>query len=114
MLRFILLSVVAIGFCGLFLRRNLIFKVLALDIVTTGVVSLFVYQASLSGRQPPIIRAAGSTSLHDYADPLPQAVILTAIVISFALLALLIVYIMDLSRECKTLEADCIEKKVQK
>ncbi len=112
MLRIVLLAVVAIGFAGLFLRRNLIFKVLALDIVTTGVVSLFVYQASTSGRRPPIVEAG--TSLQGYADPLPQAVILTAIVISFALLALLIVYIMDISRTCKTLEADCIERKVQK
>lgn len=112
MLKAILFSVVGIGFCGLFIRRNLIFKALSLDLITTGVVSLFVYQASLQGRRPPIVKAGAA--LAGYADPLPQAVILTAIVISFALLALLIVYIMDLSRTCKTLEGDCIERKVRK
>lgn len=112
MVRGILLVVVAVGLCGVFMRRNLLLKVLALDIMTTGVISLFVYHSSRTGLKPPILETLPPTG--EFADPLPQAVILTAIVISFALLALLIVYIMDLSRTCATLDADCIERKVRR
>jgi multicomponent K+:H+ antiporter subunit C len=38
---------------------------------------------------PPIVKSATAT-LADHADPLPQALVLTAIVISFAMTALLL------------------------
>lgn len=41
----------------------------------------------------PVLRGA-SGSLADYADPLPQALVLTAIVISFATTALLLVVVL--------------------
>ena len=46
-------------------------------------VNLFIFaMGRLASAQPPIIGQGGRT-LH-YADPLPQALVLTAIVISFA------------------------------
>lgn len=45
-----------------------------------------------------------------YADPVPQAVILTAIVIGFSIQALMLVGVMKLSRDNPTLETSEIEK----
>jgi multicomponent Na+:H+ antiporter subunit C len=82
----ILLAALA-GFAGLLLRRNLFLKVLAMDVTGSAVVALFVLFAARSGLRSPILsRLADPASLgqasSDLADPIPQAVILTAIVIS--------------------------------
>ena len=55
-------------------------------------VNVFIF---LMGRvaigKPPIVDAALAPTLANYADPLPQALVLTAIVISFAMTALMLV-----------------------
>lgn len=57
-------------------------------------VNLFILSAGrLGGTRPPII-ADDPSNLAAYADPLPQALVLTAIVISFATTALLLVVIL--------------------
>ena len=54
----------------------------------TYAVNLFLFATGrLAIHQPPII--SGGTTV--YADPLPQALVLTAIVISFAMTALVVV-----------------------
>ncbi|MEO0408102.1 MAG: cation:proton antiporter subunit C, partial [Cyanobacteria bacterium P01_A01_bin.135] len=45
-----------------------------------------------------------------YADPVPQAVILTAIVIGFSVQAVMLVGVMKLSRDNPTLDTREIEK----
>ena len=45
---------------------------------------------------PPVIRTDLPTTLANYADPLPQALVLTAIVISFAMTALFLVVLLAL------------------
>jgi multicomponent K+:H+ antiporter subunit C len=44
----------------------------------------------------PIIKAGLSPTLSDYTDPLPQALVLTAIVIGFATTALFLVVLLAL------------------
>jgi len=106
LLRMLLLAVVLFGLWGVLFRRNLLFKVLAMDIMNTGVISLYVLSARRGG-VAPVVGTGGDA----FADPLPQAVIVTAIVIGFSILALLIVYVMDLSRHFHTLDADRIEER---
>ncbi len=106
--RIMLLSVVAIGLAGVLFKRNLIMKVIAMDIMNTGVISLFVLSAWQSSRAP-VIR--DPSSVISTADPVPQAVILTAIVIGFSILSLIVVYVMDLSRYFHTLDTERIQEK---
>ena len=93
----ILLSLLS-GFLGLLLRRNLFLKVLAMDVMGGSVVSLFVLIAARTGLRSPIL-SDGETdqALAAVADPIPQAVILTAIVIGLSSQALLLVVISRLS-----------------
>lgn len=51
---------------------------------------IFVMGGVLVGK-PPIVAAGKPLTLAQYADPLPQALVLTAIVISFAMTAVLLV-----------------------
>lgn len=58
-------------------------------------VNLFIFgMGRLVSDRPPIIRAEGATDPSLYADPVPQALVLTAIVISFATTALFLVVLL--------------------
>jgi multicomponent Na+:H+ antiporter subunit C len=102
LLELLILVAMLVGFVGLLLRRNLFLKVLAMDVMGSAVVALFVLVAARAGLQSPILAAPlppGSVAAPlPMADPIPQAVILTAIVIGLSIQALLLVVITRLAR----------------
>ncbi len=94
----LLLLTVFTGFVGLLLRRNLFLKVMAMDVMGTGVIAFFVLVAARSGLRTPILeRSAVVLGGRAWADPIPQAVILTAVVIGLSIQALLLVAITRLA-----------------
>lgn len=103
----VLLAVLA-GLVGLLRHRNLFLKVLAMDVTSTAVISLFVLIAARDGLRTPILH--GDSPVVDprtalaYADPIPQAVILTAIVIGFSVQALLLLATTLLARRDPSLD----------
>lgn len=109
--RIILLTAVSIGLYGMLFKKNLIMKIIAMDIMNTGVVSLFVLSAWQKAGAPIV---TDPYDIVQKADPVPQAVILTAIVIGFSILALLVVVVMDLSRYFHTLDTERIQAKWKK
>ncbi|MDH5207706.1 MAG: Na+/H+ antiporter subunit C [Burkholderiaceae bacterium] len=75
----------------LMLRARTFDLVLGLTLVSYAV-NLFIFlMGRLAVGRPPILDARLAPTLANYADPLPQALVLTAIVISFAMTALLLV-----------------------
>jgi multicomponent K+:H+ antiporter subunit C len=75
----------------LLLRTRTFDVVLGLTLLSYAAnVTIFAMGRIAVGR-PPIIDASRAATLAEYADPLPQALVLTAIVISFAMTALLLV-----------------------
>ncbi|MEB3264065.1 MAG: NADH-quinone oxidoreductase subunit K [Synechococcus sp.] len=113
----VLLTVLA-GLLGLLLRRNLFLKALAMDVMGTGVVALFVLVAARPGLRTPILSALSTpagTALPAvpaaaWADPIPQAVILTAIVIGLSIQALLLVVITRLAQLDPLLDTTSFEE----
>ncbi|MEM8640732.1 MAG: cation:proton antiporter subunit C [Cyanobacteria bacterium P01_G01_bin.54] len=97
-----------LGFFGIILKQNLMLKILSMDVMSTGVVSLYVLVAARDGFFTPILNTDQPQA---YADPVPQAVILTAIVIGLSIQALMLVGVMKLSRNHPTLETREIEKR---
>ena len=62
---------------------------------TAGQPYLFIYaMGRLRVDAPPIVESGSAADPSQYADPLPQALVLTAIVISFAMTALLLVVLL--------------------
>ena len=82
-------------------------KIISMDVMSTGVIAYFVVIAARQGIFTPIL---GDTLRTNYADPVPQAVILTAIVIGFSIQALMLVGVIKLARNNPTLEINDIEK----
>lgn len=59
--------------------------------------NIFIFgMGRLTMHKPPIINAGNATDPSLYADPVPQALVLTAIVISFATTALFLVVLLAL------------------
>ncbi|MDJ0744366.1 MAG: cation:proton antiporter subunit C [Xenococcaceae cyanobacterium MO_167.B27] len=100
-------ATIFIGFFGVILKKNLIMKIISMDVMSTGVIAYYVLLAARTGFVTPIVTEANDVA---YADPVPQAVILTAIVIGFSITALMLVSAMKLAKDNPTLETNVIEE----
>lgn len=93
--------------CGLYmvLSRHLVRMILGLSLLTTAV-NLAIFQAGrLRSPLPPLI-PEGAVRLGASADPVPQALVLTAIVIGFALTVILAALALRAWAAHHTLRAD--------
>ncbi len=80
--------------CYLVLRRNIVRVLLGIMLFSQGANLLLFAGAGLTPGAPPVIAGTADTFDGPYADPLPQALVLTAIVIGFAVLAFAIVLVL--------------------
>lgn len=106
-----MLGALLAGLLGLIGRQNLFLKALSMDVMGTAAVALFVLVAARSGLRTPIVaNPDGFRSITAWADPIPQAVILTAIVIGLSIQAVLLVVITRLSAVDPLLEPASFEQ----
>jgi multicomponent K+:H+ antiporter subunit C len=75
----------------LMLRPRTFDLVLGLTLLSYAVNLFIFFMGRLAVGAGPIVDASRPPTLQAYADPLPQALVLTAIVISFAMTAVLLV-----------------------
>jgi multisubunit Na+/H+ antiporter MnhC subunit len=80
-------ALIVIGVFGILTRRNIIKILLAINILQTGVNLLLVAVGWRPDGLAPIVTERTS-GLVGFVDPLPQAMVLTAIVIAFGTTAL--------------------------
>lgn len=71
----------------LLLRRRLAQLIIGIALLSNGTNLLIFTAGGLTRARPPVVPAAAETLVEPYADPVPQALVLTAIVIGFGLLA---------------------------
>ena len=96
--------------CGLYmiLSRSIVRMLMGLSLLGTAT-NLMVFQTGRNrAAQPPII-PEGSDRLLDAADPVPQALILTAIVIGFALTVMLAALALRAWRGHGTVSSDLMQ-----
>lgn len=95
-----------IGLWGILTQKNLIKMIISFSIVDTSIHLILVAIGYVKGKTAPIIDSAvDSSKVADaVVDPLPQALVLTAIVIGLGITALMLTYALKMYREKKTLE----------
>jgi multicomponent K+:H+ antiporter subunit C len=101
MLLLLALFIGTLAGCGvwLLLRARTFDVVLGLTLLTYGV-NLFIFtMGRVKVGAAPIVDKNGLATLASHADPLPQALVLTAIVISFAMTAVLLAIALRASAE---------------
>lgn len=106
---YLIIALFLLGVWGLIYKHNLIKKVIALNIINSAIVVLFVYQGSLSGQLAPIL----VEGVNNVVDPLPQALMLTAIVVGVCLTALALVLVYKIYQEYHTHDIRKIEAIIQ-
>ena len=95
----------SIGLCMLLFARNLIKKVIGLDIMDTGVFLLLASRGYISGRTVPII-TDGVTDPARYINPIPAGLVLTGIVVSVSVSAVMLALTVRIYRKYRTLNID--------
>ena len=102
-------AILITGLWGLVWNRNLVKKVIALSVMNSAVILLFVLGGSELGVQAPLL-TGGSLPV---VDPLPQALMLTAIVVGVAVTALALVLAVRLYERFDTLDSREIERRLR-
>jgi multicomponent K+:H+ antiporter subunit C len=78
----------------LILRPRTFQVIIGLSLLSYGVNLFIIAMGRLSTGAPPILADRGTGDPSQFVDPLPQALVLTAIVISFATTALFLVVLL--------------------
>ena len=92
----------------LMLRRRLAQIIIGLGLLANGSNVLIFTAAGLTRSAPPLIAEGSIGPPASYADPVPQALILTAIVIGFGVLAFSLVLAHRVHRSAATDDIDAI------
>jgi len=93
----------------LLLRARTFDVVLGMTLLSYAVNVFIFVTGRVAINRSPIIDGERAATLAQYADPLPQALVLTAIVISFAMTALLLVIALRARAETESDHVDCEE-----
>ncbi len=107
---YLIIFLLILGIWGMIRKDNLIKKVIALNIFNSSIIIFFIYSGSLSGSTAPIMEGA----IKDVVDPIPQALMLTAIVIGISLTALALCLILRIYRRYGTLSSSKVEELLNK
>ena len=95
----------AVGFATLLLHRNLFKKILGLNIMDTASCLLLTSIGYIEGRTAPII-VDGVTEVSRYGNPLPAGLVLTGIVVSVSVTAVMLALTIKLYERYHTLDLD--------
>jgi len=92
------------------LRRSLVKAIIGIALLGYGTNLLIFVSAKLNEGRPPVIKPDEIALQAPYADPVPQALILTAIVISFGVLAFAMVLIKRTYQAFGTDDPDALQE----
>ena len=101
-----------IGFSMLFLNRNLVKKIIGFNFMDSGVFLFLASNGYIAERISPIIQD-GETSVTNYINPIPAGLVLTGIVVSVSVTAVLLALTVRLYLRYHTLELDEIIAKAR-
>ena len=102
-----------IGFGNLLLQSNLIKKIIGLNIMDTAIYLFLAEKGYISGRVAPIV-TDGVQSMETYINPIPSGLVLTGIVVSVSVSALMLSLTIRLYQRYQTLDLDEISFRLKK
>ena len=103
----VVIALMMTGFYVVIAASNLIKKIIGLNIFQTSVFILYISIGKIEGGAAPIL----ADGVEIYANPLPQVLILTAIVVGVATTALGLALIVRIKEAYGSIEEDDIHKK---
>ncbi len=98
-------TLLIIGLYGMLARPNLIRKLMAMNVLQVAVIMFFIALSAKSGATAPIATAGERDLLsQSYINPLPHALMLTAIVVSVATTGVALALLVRIHRRFGTLD----------
>ena len=95
-----------IGFTMLVFSKNLLKKIIGLNIMDTGVYLFLASMGYIKDALTPIVPAEGEVNPVDYINPIPSGLVLTGIVVSVSVSALTLALCVRLYKKYHTLDLD--------
>ena len=102
-----------IGFANLLFQKNLIKKIIGFNIMDTAVFLFLAEKGYIAGRIAPIV-VDGVQSVEKYINPVPGGLVLTGIVVSVSVSAVMLSLTMRLYKRYGTLDLDEIPAQLRK
>ena len=102
-----------IGFANLLIQKNLIKKIIGLNIMDTAVYLFLAEKGYITGRAAPSV-VDGVQEVAAYINPIPSGLVLTGIVVSVSVTALMLSLTVRLYRRYHTLDLDEISIQLRK
>lgn len=102
-----------IGFCNLLLQKNLIKKIIGLNIMDGAIYLFLAEKGYIESRLAPIV-TDGVLRAEAYINPVPGGLVLTGIVVSVSVTALMLSLTIRLYRRYHTLDLDEISAFLKK
>lgn len=102
-----------IGFTTLLLQRNMIKKIIGFSMMDSAIYLFLAAKGYIEGRGAPIV-VNGVQSMEAYINPIPSGLVLTGIVVSVSVSALMLALTVRLYRRYHSLNIDEIATMVRK
>lgn len=102
-----------IGFANLLFQKNLIKKIIGFNIMDTAIYLFLAEKGYISGRIAPIV-VDGIQKVEHYINPIPSGLVLTGIVVSVSVSALMLSLTVRLYNRYHTLDLDEISARLRK
>ena len=102
-----------IGFANLMFQKNLIKKIIGFNIMDTAIYLFLAEKGYIAGRMAPIV-VDGIQETTAYINPIPSGLVLTGIVVSVSVSALMLSLTIRLYQRYHTLDLDEISLRLEK
>ena len=101
-----------IGFANLLFQKNLIRKIIGLNIMDSSIYLFLAEKGYIEGRLAPIV-VNGIQDVDTYINPIPSGLVLTGIVVSVSVTALMLSLTVRLYKRYHTLDLDEISARLK-
>ena len=96
----------AIGFTMLLFSRNLLKKIIGLNVMDTGIYLFLAALGFIKGGRAPIVTPDESVEMEHFINPIPSGLVLTGIVVSVSVTAIMLSLCILLYERYHTLNLD--------
>ena len=110
---FMIVLLIAIGLYAMLGKRNLVKKLVGMNIFQTGIFLFFIEGARKLGATVPIIDEHLGVEASLYVNPLPHVLILTGIVVGISLTGAALAFLIVIHRNFRTLDDESIMSRMK-
>lgn len=104
---------IAVGLFGMLAKRNLIKKLIGMNILQTGIFLFFIQGSVQWGATIPVIDPELGIAAAEYVNPVPHVLILTAIVVGVATTGVALALVLNIYQRYKSLEEETILQRMK-